>query len=246
MSINKDRDKPGKIRPQNAERLVSDSRQRMRIVNQTVQSRLRQAVDKLGWSDCEVAKYSGQPQSTVYRLLNAKTANPHFGLVYEVCQTLGISLPFSDCEVNLTAPITLYIGLSDTELSAFKRQSKKIKHVRILPELRTLIVGKIMDDSANLRYPKGSLLFISDQHQNLGSLKPKDNVVVRVTNTKKKNSFVIPMVIVPSPDCDQWIVYHMTDNKNKQLICSIDRKTLCGNLEGGKIQLIGVIEKALV
>ena len=245
MSTNKNLDNRDKIQAQNTERLVPDSRQRMRIINQTVQSRLRQAVDKLGWSDCEVAKYSGQPQSTVYRLLNAKTANPPFGLVHEVCQTLGISLPFSDCEVNLTAPISLYIGLSDTELSTFKRQSKKIKHVRILPELRTLIIGKIMDDSANRRYPKGSLLFISDQDQNLGSLKPKDNVLVRVMD-KKKNSFIIPMIIVTGPDCDQWIVYHMTDNKNKQLVCSIDRKTLCGKLEGRKIQIIGVIEKALI
>jgi transcriptional regulator with XRE-family HTH domain len=239
-------DKPDKIQPQNPERLLPDSRQRMRIVNQTVQSRLRQAVDKLGWSDCEVAKYSGQPQSTVYRLLNAKTANPPFGLVYEVCQALGMPLPFCDCKEKLTAPIKLYIGLSDKEQITYKKQSKKIKHIRILPELRGLIVGKIMDDCANRRYPKGSLLFISDEHRNLDSLKPKDNVIMRVRDTKKKNSFVIPMVIVPSPDCDQWIVHHITDSKNKQLVCSVDKKTLCGYLEGRKIQIIGSIQKALI
>jgi len=218
---------------------------KMKTVNQTVQRILREGVDQLGWSDSEVARRSNQPQSTVYRLLNARTANPPFALVYEICQTLGIPLPFAHGDRVLTLPISTYIGALETKKNKSKDEDNKVEHVHITPELKDLMVCKVIDDCADRLYPKGSLLFISTTESRFLSLRLRDTVIVRISDNKAQSK-IIPMTVLARSNDDEWIIHHLSNNRKKQYTYSVDKKTLEGFSENSTFKIIGVVQKALI
>ena len=216
--------------------------QDIRSINKSVQLALRKAVDHLGWSDSEVAQKAGLPQSTVYRVLNAKTANPSYGLVHKLCQTLGIPLPFNKETSQLIAPVKYFIGVSSL---AIIRQGRKTEHIHILPELQNFVVGKVVDDCANRKYPKGSILFIEDFKERASAFKPKDIALVRISG-RNASFCLMPMMLLESPIHDEWVLHHLTENVDQQFMVNLPKGSLIAEKNGQKFEVIGRVHKALI
>jgi len=207
-------------------------------VNSNVQSYLRKAVDRIGLSDVEVARKSRLSNSTVYRLLNAKTLKPSFGVVYCVCSALEIPLP----SLNALLPFR-----SDSEVDnsrSNERRNLNSNDSRLLiHKLEEFDTFEMQDDSGNRFYPKGSIIFTTQK--DISHLKLNDRVIVQVS---KSNSikYRIPMLISESPHKGEWILYHLTDCPDKQELFSIDQTTLRSSNSKYSIEILSKIVHALI
>lgn len=214
-------------------------------INGDIQKKLREATIRLGWSDLEVANKAGLPQSTVYRLLNAKTANPSFALVLKLCHTLGIALPFSEGHDYPKRPIEFLIGSTE------KKDNLSINQewVHSLPELHSYKIGKIVNDCATHKYPKGALLFFTLHHEHPITLKPKETLIIKITR-KSHQYRLLPMMVlenpIKAPDMAKWILHHLTSQKRNQFIVNIDAESLNTEKNGYVFEIFGKVQKAII
>lgn len=215
-------------------------------INATIQLKLRETVNRLGWSDLEVAKRAGLPQATVYRLLNKKTISPSFALVVKLCQTIGLSLPYSSGQDFPKRPIDFLIG---PFLSNIPESAKNTQWVNCLPELQSYKIGKVMNGCANLKYPKGTLLFFNTSQDGSIDIKPNDVLLIKISD-KTSNYKLVPMAVLEHPvkgrDMPSWVLHHLTSQKSDQFIINMNTDGEIGCKKDLVFKVFGKVQRAII
>ena len=203
------------------------------------QKYLRHAADRSGLSDLEIAKRSGIPQSTVYRMLNAITFRSSFVNVAMVCKTLNIPLPYD-------SPLHLQTNLQPIGHKPLSHLPKKIfaKASKMTSANDVERTGILTDASWNPFFPLGTVVHYEP---------------IQDTRTVEHNSFVVSSVenptgtklslqLVRHSEDGCTLILHGLDHHNPlylQAQYAIPLEQKASNLDPSVVTIVGTVQKSM-
>jgi transcriptional regulator with XRE-family HTH domain len=212
----------------------------LKEINASIQSYLREKANLSGMSDSEIAQKSKIPQSTVYRLLNAKTMSPSFGHVLRLCQTLNIDLPSVNKIPIRQSRDTIFLG------DASKLKEEDTSSLSILSTYSidsSLKRSFVIDDCSSELCPASSYVFYSEIRCP-SQINRNQKVIVKIS-TNNIDKF-IPMIVLSSPNEEQWLFWQLTMNNTNHMTFAMDKTGLKTSKKDKTITIVGSIKYTLI